>query len=530
MQVKEEHPMALESYNTLGGMIELHAQAYHDKVALEFEGCKLTYLDINHQANKVANAITQSGIKHGDHVSYLGKNSIFYFCLLLGCSKIGVIVTPINWRLASPEISYILNDCSAKALFVGREYTGIVSDLKPELKTCEAYISYESDVEGFSNLAKWLQGQDTENPKVIIDYEDVFVQLYTSGTTGHPKGVMITHKNIVQTKQLIEAMNIDWYSWTETDVSLNGMPFFHIGGTAWGLSGLMAGARSIITREFVPSEVLGYIQISKIFLVPAAMQMVVNHPRAREVNYDSIRYMLYGASPIPLDLLRTCMDVFGCGFVQLYGMTETSGTIVALPPEDHDPNGNKRMRSAGRALPGVEVGIMNEDGKLLPPGQIGQIVTRSSANMKGYWNLDAASRETLINDGWLCTGDAGEIDSDGYVYILDRVKDMIISGGENVYPAEVENALFSHADVADAGVIGVPDAKWGEAVKACIVLKENSVVSESEIIAFAKTQIAGYKCPKSIDFVTALPRNPSGKILRRELRKPYWDKNQRAVN
>jgi len=311
------------------------------------------------------------------------------------------------------------------------------------------------------------------------------------------------------------------------------MPFFHIGGTAWGLSGLMAGARSIITREFVPSEVLGYIeefQISKIFLVPAAMQMVVNHPRAREVNYDSIRYMLYGASPIPLDLLRTCMDVFGCGFVQLYGMTETSGTIVALPPEDHDPNGNKRMRSAGRALPGVEVGIMSEDGKLLPPGQIGQIVTRSSANMKGYWNLDAASRETLINDGWLCTGDAGEIDSDGYVYILDRVKDMIISGGENVYPAEVENALFSHAGVADAGVIGVPDKKWGEAVKACIVLKENSDVSESELIAFAKTQIAGYKCPKSIDFVTVLPRNPSGKILRRELRKPYWDKYQRAVN
>jgi len=176
--------MAVELYNTLGGMIESHAQAYHDKIALEFEGRKVTYLDINHQANKIANAITQNGIKNGDHVSYLGKNSIFYFCLLLGCSKIGVIVTPINWRLAPPEISYILNDCSAKALFVGHEYTGIISDLKPELKTCETYISYETLVEGFSNLAGWLEGQATENPESRIEPEDVFVQLYTSGTTG----------------------------------------------------------------------------------------------------------------------------------------------------------------------------------------------------------------------------------------------------------------------------------------------------------------------------------------------------------
>jgi acyl-CoA synthetase (AMP-forming)/AMP-acid ligase II len=265
-------------------------------------------------------------------------------------------------------------------------------------------------------------------------------------------------------------------------------------------------------------------------MVPAAIQIVIRHPRAREVNYSRLGHILYGASPIPLELLKEAMEVFGCGFVQMYGMTETSGTIVALPPEDHDPKGSPKMRSAGKPLPGVEIVILDEAGNRLPPGQVGEIASRSNANMAGYWNLPEATAKTLQADGFLRTGDAGYMDEDGYVYIHDRVKDMIISGGENVYPAEVENAIFGHPAVADVAVVGVPDSKWGEAVKACVVLKDGATATEGDVISWARQRIAAYKAPKSVDFIEALPRNPSGKILRRELRAPYWEGRERQVN
>jgi acyl-CoA synthetase (AMP-forming)/AMP-acid ligase II len=231
-----------------------------------------------------------------------------------------------------------------------------------------------------------------------------------------------------------------------------------------------------------------------------------------------------------LELMREAMRVLGCGFVQMYGMTETSGTIVALDPEDHVPEGSPRMRSVGKPLAGVEIKIIDEAGNPVPAGAVGEIATRSNKNMRGYWNNPDATAATIDAEGWLRTGDAGYLDEDGYLYIHDRVKDMIISGGENVYPAEVENALYSHPKVADVAVIGVPDAKWGEAVKACVVVKTGEELGEAELIAHARTLIAGYKCPKSVDFIEALPRNPSGKILRRELRAPYWVGKARNVN
>ena len=259
------------------------------------------------------------------------------------------------------------------------------------------------------------------------------------------------------------------------------------------------------------------------------MQFVVRQPRAREVDFSRLKYMLYGASPIPAALLKECIEVFGCGFVQMYGMTETTGTIVALPPEDH-VLGLDRMRSAGKALPGVELAILDADGNELPPGQVGEIATRSGSNMAGYWNLPEATAKTLGSDGWLRTGDAGYMDSDGYLYIHDRIKDMIISGGENIYPAEVESAICDHPDVAEVAVVGVPDEKWGEAVKAIVVMKPGKKATPSDIIGFARERIAGFKTPKSVEFIEALPRNASGKILRRHLRDPYWVGKDRRVN
>jgi fatty-acyl-CoA synthase len=310
------------------------------------------------------------------------------------------------------------------------------------------------------------------------------------------------------------------------------MPIFHIGGSGWGVVGIYHGAKGVIAREFDPTKVLDFFEhsgITKLFMVPAAMQFVVRQPRARTMDFSRLKYMLYGASPIPAALLKECIDVFKCGFVQLYGMTETCGTIVALPPEDHI-EGLDRMRSAGKALPGVELAIIDADGKPLPTGEVGEIATRSGSNMVGYWNLPEATAKTLQSDGWLRTGDAGYMDKDGYLYIHDRIKDMIISGGENIYPAEVESALCDHPDVAEAAVVGIPDDKWGEAVKAIVVMKPGKSSTATDIINFTRTRIAGFKTPKTVDFIEALPRNPSGKILRRNLRDPYWVGKDRQVN
>jgi fatty-acyl-CoA synthase len=285
-------------------------------------------------------------------------------------------------------------------------------------------------------------------------------------------------------------------------------------------------------KEFETTEALNAINdhgITKIFMVPAMMKMILDNPLSRETDYSSIKYISYGASPIPLELLKEAMEVFQCGFIQLYGMTETSGSVTYLPPEDHDVNGNERMKSAGKALPHCEISIVDENGHEMPTGEVGEIIVRSTTNMLGYWNLPEETSKTL-KEGWLHTGDAGYMDSDGYVYVHDRVKDMILSGGENIYPAEVENAIFGHDKVADVAVIGVPDERWGESVKALVVLKDNEEASEEDIITFARERIAGFKTPKTVDFIKELPRNPSGKILKKDLRKPYWEGLDRKVN
>lgn len=326
----------------------------------------------------------------------------------------------------------------------------------------------------------------------------------------------------------------EWNRWSEDDVALIAMPIFHIGGSGFGMQTLINGAKGVIAREFDPNRVLDFIaqdRITKIFMVPAAMQIVVRHPKAREVDYSCIKYILYGASPIPLELLRECMAVFGCGFAQMYGMTETTGTIVVLPPEDHDPAGNPRMRSAGKPLAGVEIAILDDAGNRLPPGQVGEIATRSVANMAGYWNLAEATAKTIDEEGWLRTGDAGYVDEDGYVYIHDRVKDMIISGGENVYSAEVEQAIYQHRDVAECAVIGIPDEQWGEIVHAVVRAKPGTSPTAESIIAHCRALIANYKCPRSIAIRNEpLPVSGAGKILKTELRRPYWAGKERAVN
>ncbi len=519
---------------SIGDVIRFQAQERGDQIAFTFEGDELTYAELHRNSNRAANGLIALGVKPGNRVAYMGKNSHIYFEILAAVAKVGAVMAPINWRLAPPEVSYIVNDCQARVIFIGPEFSDLLRQIMPSLTHVETIFGSESADGNIPDYRSWRDGFDDTDPQLTCASGDDAIQLYTSGTTGHPKGAIMTHGSILTKRTAEEEAALqDWQRSDPGETSLLAMPCFHVSGTGFGLTCLSAGTQAIVVREYDPAQALDFIEqfgIAKIFMVPAAIQIMLNHPRVSEIDFSRLKYIMYGASPIPLDLMKRSIDVFGCGFIQMYGMTETSGTIVALNPEDHDPAGNERMRSVGKPLLGVEIKVIDEAGVEVPPRTVGEIATRSAKNMKGYWNLPEATAATIDESGWLRTGDAGYLDEDGYLYIHDRVKDMIISGGENIYPAEVENAVYSHPLVADVAVIGIPDQKWGEAVKACVVLKEGALVSEAEIIAHARQNIAGYKCPKSVDFITALPRNPSGKILRRELRAPYWAGRDRAVN
>ncbi|HEY0330490.1 MAG TPA: fatty acid--CoA ligase [Rhodopseudomonas sp.] len=518
---------------TLADVVRAQATARGDAIAFEFEGRRTSFAALDRHSNRVAHALAAEGIAPGQRISYLGKNSDVYFELLLGAMKADVVMAPVNWRLAPPEIAYIVNDCEAVALFVGPEFIAQIRGLAAQLPGVKSLIATEGGAAGWPDYAAWRDAQPDHAAAIAPAPRDVAIQLYTSGTTGHPKGAMLSHGNFLALVRAgKDAEQPQWNQWSADDVSLVAMPVFHIGGSGWGVMGVYHGVKGVIARDFEPHRFLDFFEafgITRVFLVPAAMQFVVRQPRAREIDFSRLRYMLYGASPIHAALLRECLALFKCGFVQMYGMTETTGTIVALPPEDH-VEGSERLRAAGRALPGVELAILDPDGNALPPRAIGEIATRSGCNMVGYWKLPEATAKTIDADNWLRTGDAGYLDEDGYLYIHDRIKDMIISGGENIYPAEVEAALGEHPDIAEVAVIGVPDEIWGEAVKAMVVLKPGRQVSAHDLIGFAHQRIAKFKLPRTVDFLAALPRNGAGKILRRELRAPYWAGKDREVN
>jgi acyl-CoA synthetase (AMP-forming)/AMP-acid ligase II len=464
----------------------------------------------------VAQGLLAAGVAPGDRVCYLGKNTLAYFEYLLGATKLGAVTVPINWRLAPPEVAHVVGNARPKMLLTEEPFAAVVAAAAPELRclVCGGYGD---------SFAAWRDSQPDIDLQPITDWNQPVLQMYTSGTTGRAKGAVLTHRNLFALRAQQHALP-EWYRWSAEDVSLIAMPAAHVSGTGWAIWTLQHGATGIVAREFDPNAVLDQIldhRINKLMLVPTAMQIAVRHPRARGADFSFLKYIYYGGAPLPQALLTECVEVFGCSFVQMYGMTETAGTIVALAPEDHDPERCPRMRSVGRPLEGVEVKIVDSDGAALPAGATGEIVTRSSANMLGYFEMPAATAETLDAEGWLRTGDAGYLDTEGYLYLQDRVKDMIISGGENIYPAEVENAIFGHPAVAEVAVVGVPDEKWGEAVKAVIVPVAGADRNDADVIAWAAARIARYKVPKSIDWVSTLPRNHTGKVLRRVLRDSY---------
>jgi fatty-acyl-CoA synthase len=509
---------------TFDEFIRFWAADRPDGVALDGDDLTLTWAELEDATNRVVSALLALGLQKGDRVTWYGKNSTTYFTLFFAAARVGIVMTPVGWRLAEPEAAYIIDNAEAKVLFLGDGFEACAETLgkRPGLIACFTADQARAMMKSTPHATFEPSGPN-----------DAVLQLYTSGTTGNPKGAVLSNTNLFGLRK-VGIENAQPYNLLDEDEAiLVAMPCAHIGGTGLGVMSLAAGLPGIILAEFEPTRVFDAVVnrgVTRFFIVPAALQMLLNHPDCAKTDFSRLRYILYGASPIPLELLRQCIAMFGADFIQAYGMTETTGTICTLPPEDHSVEGNQRMRSAGKPLPGVEMMIRGKDGQAMSTGEIGEICTRSSSNMLGYWKLPEATASTMDADGWIATGDVGYMDEDGYVYIYDRAKDMIISGGENVYPAEVESGIYGHPDVLEVAVIGVPDEKWGEAVKAVCVSKPGHTIDTDSVIGWARERLAGFKVPKSVDVIEALPRNPSGKILRRELRAPYWAGFDRQVN
>jgi acyl-CoA synthetase (AMP-forming)/AMP-acid ligase II len=510
--------------------------AQPDAVAFVTPAHRWTFGAIERLSNQLAQGFAHLGIGRGDRVAGLTKHTAECVAVVLAAQKVGAVCMPVNWRLAPPEVEYIVNDGEAKFLMVDAAFAATAS--AASMPALRLTVATEGAVDGLPGLTDWARGFEVRDPGYQPSAEDTALQLYSSGTTGRPKGVELTHRNFhaAFSNEVPRAIGYGG----APDVMLNALPTFHIAGIGIGLMTYIWGGKSVLFPDFNPPHVLeafGPHRITHSFLVPAMIQVLVQTPGASRHDFTGLRSISYGASPISDRVLVDAMRTFRCGFVQVYGLTETTGAITALPAEDHDPDGPKAhlLRSAGKAIGGVELRIADPaTGGAVPDGQVGEVWIRSRQNMKGYWRNPTATADVFVDRqpdglGWFRSGDAGYL-RDGYLFLHDRIKDMIISGGENIYPAEVENVLMKHPAIADGAVIGVPDEQWGEAVKACVVLKPGAQASAAELIAFMRERIAHYKCPKSVDVVDTIPRNPSGKVLKRILREPYWQGQERRVH
>ena len=522
---------------TLGDVPRVHGRIRGERPALRFENRLTSYSEFDQRTAQVANGLAAEGLTQGSRVAFLGRNSDLFFEVVFGALRLGAVVVPLNWRLAPPELRTILVDAEAEVLFVAPECDVLADSLRETAGTCRTISMAPRPSE--EHYSAWRDRQSAADRPTPGGADDVAIQLYTSGTTGRPKGVQLTHSALYAFNERAAerpaefGADLDWICWTAEDVSLVALPCFHISGCGWGIASLYAGAMTVVLAEFTNEGVIDAIRrfgVSKTVLVPTTIEMMVDDPGLTQADLISMRHYLYGAAPMPPALMARALATFDCGLVQLYGLTETCGAVTYLPPQDHVPGG-ARLRSAGKPLPGVEVRIVDPASNLeVPVGAVGEICLKTPAMMQGYWRQVDETRRVLDGEGWLRSGDAGRLDADGYLYISDRVKDMIVTGGENVYPVEVEAAIYGHPDVAEVAVIGVPHPKWGEAVKALVVPRAGCMPAPETILAYARERIAGYKLPKSIDFVDGLPRNATGKVLKRELRAAYWAGHERLVS
>jgi fatty-acyl-CoA synthase len=479
----------------------------------------VTFADLHRRSNQTANALLGEGLQRGTRVAYLGRESEHYFDIALGCAKSGMVLVPINWRLTSHEVDHVLRDSGAELLFIERDFRKVADRLRPVLPALRVVIEMDTPGSRADGFLNWRAGHSDADLDPGTGRDDAVVQMYTSGTTGLPKGVILAHRAFFTLAEQMRMAGLDWFDWRPEDRAMSCFSGLHSAGMGWFMVGFACGCTNVVMRMFIAEEAVRLIrddEVSIIFAAPAMLRMLLAEPDATRQAFSSLRKVTYGGSVISPSLLRQCMEQLDCELAQMYAAAESGSGVTCLTPADHWP-GNPKLSSVGRPCPGNEVRIVGRDGEILPAGEVGQIYVKTPANFIGYWHQPEATRKVLADD-WLCIPDAGYLDDDGYLFVLDRIDDAIIVAGQNIYPAEVEIALAEHPAVVETAVVGMPDARWGQAVKAAVVLREDQQATARELMVFLRGRLADFKIPTQYDFVDSLPRNPTGKVLRRMLR------------
>jgi acyl-CoA synthetase (AMP-forming)/AMP-acid ligase II len=502
--------------------LEQNARFYANAPAYLQDQRRITHGELLASARRIASAIHKAGVKHQDRVGILSMNSIEFGEVIAATQWAGFILSPVNFRLAAAEIAAVVNDAKPRLFFFEAQYLALIEQIRAQLPSVETWVCIDGEAEWATSLARFRETGDLQGPPLRASEEDVCCLIYTSGTTGKPKGVIWGQREYRQLAQ-IDAWLSDMQP---TDSFLVVMPMFHIGGMLMSLSQHARGGTVFLQRQFDPGDVLRAVESQRLtilLLAPTMVQMVLAHPDVARTDLSSVRTIIYSAAPMPMPVLKHALEVFGgCNFINLFGQSEIC--CFCLAPGDHRPDGDERERrwlgSVGKPYPNLQAKVVDEDGRECAVGEAGEIVARSVFMFRGYWNNHALTLET-VRDGWCHTGDMGRFDEDGFLYLVDRKKDMIITGGENVYSREVEEALLAHPAVSECAVIGVPDPKWGENVCAVVVLKPGQTVTTEELIDHSRPLIASYKKPKQVIVVDALPKLVTAKINKAELRSLY---------
>ena len=511
--------------------LEYYARNTPATPCLTLGGQAVSYGEVDKLTNRLANGLLSLGVSRGQRVAILGENSLEHLLLFMACSKTGSVAVSLNYRLAPAELAFILGDADTRVLLMLDDgLLGGLEALRSQLP--EGLELLTRNAEHGIEWNTFLSQQPDTSPSVTVSQKDALLQLYTSGTTGNPKGVVSTHDNVLALCTMNTTLMPD-----RPNVGMANIicaPLFHIGGVGSVLIAIYGGLGTILHKAFDPATVVSDIEqypVNSIFMVPAMIMAVLNLPGIETRDFSNLKQIYYGASPISESVLRRAMAVFDADFVQMYGMTETTGTVVNLSAADHVlalAGRPELLASCGRPSVGAQLKIMDPAGNEVTCGEVGEIWVKSDANLESYYNLPEETAKSVTN-GWVHTGDAGYVDAEGYLYLKDRIKDMVVSGGENIYPVEVENAIANHPSVADVAVIGIPNEKFGESLLAFVVLGDGAAMGVDELVEFCRDKIAGYKIPRHLEIIAEMPRNPSGKILKKELRKPYWEGVSRGI-
>jgi len=506
---------------TWADIIYRNALLYPDQEAFVYRDTRITFSEFNARVNRLIHALHDMGVRKGDVLGILSWSCLQFIEVYGAAMKGGFIASPFNPRLQANELEYIINYSEANTLFVGPELLEVANSLRPRLPKVKNFISFESSASGMIAYDDLLASYPEQEPDIQVDEDDPVCIIYTSGTTGIPRGALYTQRCFMEdTRTLVIDMGLQ-----PGHKRVQITPLFHIAGNTHFRSSLYTAGCNIILKFFDPAATLQIIQDERathMDFVPTHLVAMLNLPDLNKYDISSMKFLWYGGSPMPFEVLKKGMKVFGPIFAQGYGQSESGPAISHLSREDHNvldrpKEEQKKLMSAGRPDIGVQVRIVDDEANDVELGEVGEIAVRSKQIMVEYWHKPDDTLANIIN-GWLHTGDMGYYDEKGYIYIVDRKKDMIISGGENVYPREVEEILYRHPAVQEAAVIGIPDPYWVEKVHAVVTLKKGASLTEQELIDFCKQRLASYKAPKSVEFVDALPKNPAGKILKRELR------------